>query len=91
MIFRSILNICLGFLLDSVLVFLLLVVLMGRFCFKKHRPHRILPRMLAKGNRKDVTRARERDASLNRRGRNSPEATWIRPRLSEPHEAVCKV
>ena len=78
MIFRSILNIFLGFLLDSVLVFLLLVVLMGRFCFKKQRPHRILPRMLAKGDTKDVTRARERDASLNRRGRNSPEATWIR-------------
>ena len=30
---------------------------MGRFCFKKRRPHRIVPRMLAKGagDTKDVT------------------------------------
>ena len=69
--------------LDSLLVFLLLVVLAGRFLFEKRRPRRIVPRMLAKGagDTKDVTRARERDASLNRRGRDSPEATWIWPWL----------
>ena len=52
----------------------------GSIFFEKRRPRRIVPRMLAKGagDTKDVTRARERDASLNRRGRNSPEATWIR-------------
>ena len=44
--------------------------------------------MLAKGNRKDVTRARERDASLNRRGRNSPEATWIRRALRKLAKAT---
>ena len=60
--------------------------------FEERRPRRIVPRMLAKGagDTKDVTRTREKDASLNRRGRDSPEATWIRPRLllKEPLEAV---
>ena len=76
--------------LDSLLVFLLLVVLAGRFLFEKRRPRRIVPRMLAKGasDTKDVTRTRDKDASLNRRGRDSPEVTWIRPRLLLEEEPV---